>query len=214
MFIPGHVLHHRTVGRARACGAHSPLRPAWRPGGCAQQVQSNTRCEGTGGRGRLSPGNWRGTCPPSRPLGRRSSHAMPPLLLPATGTGRTGFLSVPPNNYPFYNEDEKYVPVMQADGGQLSGRLLLPRLRRCATSMHAFPSCKAAPTCRDEHRAYGPCSSPSSVQSGSRCTTPRRSRQRQTGGQPTSGACPTALSHPETSMQGCPPSRCAWSASW
>lgn len=37
------------------------------------------------------------------------------------GTGRTGFLAVPPNNYPFYNEFEKYVPVMQADGGQLSG---------------------------------------------------------------------------------------------
>jgi hypothetical protein len=36
------------------------------------------------------------------------------------GTGRTGFIPVPPNNYPFYNEDEKYVPVMQADGGQLS----------------------------------------------------------------------------------------------
>ncbi len=30
-------------------------------------------------------------------------------------------MSVAPNNYPFYNEDEKYVPVMQADGGQLSG---------------------------------------------------------------------------------------------
>jgi hypothetical protein len=30
---------------------------------------------------------------------------------------------VPPNNYPFYNEDEKYVPMMQADGGQLSGEL-------------------------------------------------------------------------------------------
>ncbi|KAI3435551.1 hypothetical protein D9Q98_001616 [Chlorella vulgaris] len=39
---------------------------------------------------------------------------------PTPGTGRTGFLPVPPNNYPFYNEDEKYVPMMQADGGQLS----------------------------------------------------------------------------------------------
>jgi hypothetical protein len=29
---------------------------------------------------------------------------------------------VPPNNYPFYNDDEKYVPIMQADGGQLSGK--------------------------------------------------------------------------------------------
>ena len=28
---------------------------------------------------------------------------------------------VPPNNYPFYSEEERYVPVIQADGGQLSG---------------------------------------------------------------------------------------------
>lgn len=28
---------------------------------------------------------------------------------------------MPPNNYPFYSEEEKYVPVVQADGGQLSG---------------------------------------------------------------------------------------------
>jgi hypothetical protein len=40
---------------------------------------------------------------------------------PTPGTGRTGFMNVPPNNYPFYNDDEKYVPVVQADGGQLSG---------------------------------------------------------------------------------------------
>eukprot|EP01026_Neomeris_dumetosa_P042555 TRINITY_DN3550_c1_g1_i7.p3 TRINITY_DN3550_c1_g1~~TRINITY_DN3550_c1_g1_i7.p3 ORF type:complete len:211 (-),score=20.58 TRINITY_DN3550_c1_g1_i7:207-839(-) len=39
---------------------------------------------------------------------------------PSPGTGRTGFTSVPPNNYPFYSEEEKYVPVMQTDGGQLS----------------------------------------------------------------------------------------------
>jgi len=39
---------------------------------------------------------------------------------PTPGTGRTGFINVPPNNYPFYNDDEKYIPVMQADGGQLS----------------------------------------------------------------------------------------------
>ena len=39
---------------------------------------------------------------------------------PTPGTGRTGFMNVPPNNYPFYSDEEKYVPVMQADGGQLS----------------------------------------------------------------------------------------------
>jgi hypothetical protein len=40
---------------------------------------------------------------------------------PSPGTGRTGFMYVPPNNYPFYNDEEQYKPVMQADGGQLSG---------------------------------------------------------------------------------------------
>ena len=39
---------------------------------------------------------------------------------PTPGTGRTGFMNVPPNNYPFYSDEEKYIPVMQADGGQLS----------------------------------------------------------------------------------------------
>ncbi|GMH32680.1 hypothetical protein BSKO_00514 [Bryopsis sp. KO-2023] len=39
---------------------------------------------------------------------------------PTPGTGSTGFFRVAPNNYPFYNDDEKYVPIMQADGGQLS----------------------------------------------------------------------------------------------
>eukprot|EP00775_Hariotina_reticulata_P008823 gene8823-9002_t len=39
---------------------------------------------------------------------------------PTPGTGRTGFLPVPPNNYPFYRQDEVYNPVLQSDGGQLS----------------------------------------------------------------------------------------------
>jgi hypothetical protein len=38
------------------------------------------------------------------------------------GTGRTGFIPVAPNNYPFYSSaDEVYTPVLQSDGGQLSG---------------------------------------------------------------------------------------------
>ncbi|KIZ05123.1 hypothetical protein MNEG_2834 [Monoraphidium neglectum] len=40
---------------------------------------------------------------------------------PTPGTGRTGFLPVPPNNYPFYKGDSRYTPVVQPDGGQLSG---------------------------------------------------------------------------------------------
>lgn len=39
------------------------------------------------------------------------------------GTGRTGYLHVAPNNYPFYSDEEKYIPIMQSDGGQLSGKL-------------------------------------------------------------------------------------------
>ncbi|KAL3154606.1 hypothetical protein ABBQ32_014056 [Trebouxia sp. C0010 RCD-2024] len=39
---------------------------------------------------------------------------------PRPGTGRTGYLHVAPNNYPFYSDEEKYVPIMQSDGGQLS----------------------------------------------------------------------------------------------
>jgi hypothetical protein len=36
------------------------------------------------------------------------------------GTGRTGYWEIPPNNYDFYTEEEKYKPVVQADGGILS----------------------------------------------------------------------------------------------
>ncbi|KAK9868405.1 hypothetical protein WJX84_002515 [Apatococcus fuscideae] len=39
---------------------------------------------------------------------------------PTPGTGSTGYLPVPPNNYPFYSDEEKYKPILQPDGGQLS----------------------------------------------------------------------------------------------
>lgn len=55
------------------------------------------------------------------------------------GSGRTGYQSVPPNNYPFYDEDEKYVPVMQADGGQLSGEGPAGQLQGPSLA----PGCKA-----------------------------------------------------------------------
>lgn len=42
-------------------------------------------------------------------------------LLTHTGTGKTGYMHVPPNPYPFYNEDERYLPLIQPDGGQMSG---------------------------------------------------------------------------------------------
>ena len=47
------------------------------------------------------------------------------LLSTAAGTGRTGFIPVAPNNYPFYQEEEVYTPVVQSDGGQLSGEAAL-----------------------------------------------------------------------------------------
>ena len=35
-------------------------------------------------------------------------------------SGQVGFHKLAPNNYPFFTEDEKYVPIIQADGGVLS----------------------------------------------------------------------------------------------
>ena len=36
------------------------------------------------------------------------------------GSGRTGYWNIPPNAYDFYTEEERYKPVIQADGGVLS----------------------------------------------------------------------------------------------
>lgn len=63
------------------------------------------------------------TLTPLSPLSLSLLSALLSALLPLScclGTGRTGYLSVPPNNYPFYSESEKYTPIVQADGGQLS----------------------------------------------------------------------------------------------
>lgn len=61
-------------------------------------------------------------CPPTVSDPRLSAHT-------CIGTGRTGFLPVAPNNFPFYSADEVYQPVLQSDGGQLSGASLLLGLR-------------------------------------------------------------------------------------
>lgn len=53
------------------------------------------------------------------------------MCLRATGTGRTGFVNVPPNNYPFYGDSEKYVPLTQSDGGQLSGVAVAKHVYAC-----------------------------------------------------------------------------------
>lgn len=36
------------------------------------------------------------------------------------GSGRTGYWDIPPNNYDFYTEEEKYKPQVMPDGGILS----------------------------------------------------------------------------------------------
>ena len=54
---------------------------------------------------------------------------------PTPGSGRVGFMPIPPNNYPFYNDDEKYVPIVQADGGICSVRLGLGEFRPTSLSI-------------------------------------------------------------------------------
>lgn len=41
------------------------------------------------------------------------------------GTGRTGMFNIPPNNYPFYSEDEKYKPAKRPDGTPVQGSLCI-----------------------------------------------------------------------------------------
>lgn len=56
------------------------------------------------------------------------------VAVAVAGTGRTGFSRVAPNHYPFYAEHEKYMPMLQADGGQLSGK----RARRSAVQRAVY----------------------------------------------------------------------------
>jgi hypothetical protein len=58
-----------------------------------------------------------------------------------TGTGRTGFIPVGPNNYPFYSTDEIYKPVLQSDGGQLSGGSCGLNQIGSAPSLHQTVEC-------------------------------------------------------------------------
>ena len=43
-------------------------------------------------------------------------------------------MPIPPNNYPFYKDEEKYEPVVQPDGGQLSGKSRLRESHRTAST--------------------------------------------------------------------------------
>jgi hypothetical protein len=57
------------------------------------------------------------------------------------GTGRTGFIPVGPNNYPFYRSDETYKPVLQSDGGQLSGKHAHAHSMSCSLSRQHVHIC-------------------------------------------------------------------------
>ena len=49
------------------------------------------------------------------------AHAFPGSAVSAynndPGSGRTGFWEIPPNNYDFFAEHEKYKPMVKPDGG-------------------------------------------------------------------------------------------------
>lgn len=98
---------------------------------------------------------------------------------PTPGTGKTGYVSVPPNPFPFYAEVERYVPVIQSDGGQLSG----------VYERHANNVATHA-------------------QSGSLHTARRRSKRQLIAARPTNPKPPTATSPLATSMQTAQPSAC------
>ena len=43
-----------------------------------------------------------------------------PVLTSSLPLRAAGYWEIPPNNYKWYSEEEKYKPVVQADGGILS----------------------------------------------------------------------------------------------
>eukprot|EP00959_Pyramimonas_sp_CCMP1952_P230234 4813492-Pyramimonas_sp.AAC.4 len=49
------------------------------------------------------------------------------------GSGRTGYWEIPPNNYNFYTEDEKYKPQELLDMLFTSRIIPSPELKQCAT---------------------------------------------------------------------------------
>jgi hypothetical protein len=107
------------------------------------------------------------------------------------GTGRTGFMAVAPNDYPFYGEHEKYVPIMQADGGQLSGAKC-PCACRSLVYLRLDRSCDV-----------------SSPQSGCQCTIQLLSRPRLIGRRLTRAASHTVHCLWHTCLCSLPASWCA-----
>lgn len=115
---------------------------------------------------------------------------------PTPGTGRTGFIPVGPNNYPHYSADELYKPVLQADGGQLSGGGSVVGEKGGAFGCETMMTPAQHGMCRHPGRCLlsthtQPISLHTHVQSGSPCTSPARSRQRLTGRQHMQQECLT-----------------------
>ena len=66
------------------------------------------------------------------------------------GSGRTGYWEIPPNNYDFYSEEEKYKPNVQADGGILSSECAGRRRRARRRRGHSGARSSEQETCRVE----------------------------------------------------------------
>ena len=110
---------HRTRARRTACGSPN-IDP---PFPSSSRCRPPTKQASLAPRSRRAPRTWsaRPSTPRSRPtttrrvrlprLARvqRNGTADARLFRAPTGTGRTGMFAIPPNNYDFYTEEEKYV---------------------------------------------------------------------------------------------------------
>jgi hypothetical protein len=110
---------HRTRARRTACGS-SNIDP---PFPSSSRCRPPTKQASLAPRSRRVPRTWsaRPSTPRSRPTTTRrvrlprlarvptNGNADARLSRAPTGTGRTGMFAIPPNNYDFYTEEEKYV---------------------------------------------------------------------------------------------------------
>jgi hypothetical protein len=110
---------HRTRARRTACGSPN-IDP---PFPSSSRCRPPTKQASLAPRSRRAPRTWsaRPSTPRSRPTTTRrvrlprlarvptNGTADARLSRAPTGTGRTGMFAIPPNNYDFYTEEEKYV---------------------------------------------------------------------------------------------------------
>ena len=180
-------------GRLRGARAHQER--------CRDQVQPHPRCASRLARSpfflpSLPPPPTTTSLSSSRGRQREGKAADNTVSLPRArpGTGRTGYMPIPPNNYPFYKDEEKYEPVVQPDGGQLSGKSRLPN----RTAPHRRRRRKLTRPLR-RHRVRPR----RRTQTGSPSTSPPRRRRRRTESELTRPAFPTGTSPGETSTRAC-----------